>query len=124
MSKVIVFATPVFFLLIALEFAWGRAKGRNTYRLQDAISSIGLVHALAARGGVYRCLCESLAGAARCSERVLGKLVWLGAGADFLWFLLLLAAPRRPRSRRVLGSACGASPKPRLQPVHRAAADF
>jgi alkylglycerol monooxygenase len=42
MSKVIVFATPVFFLLIALEFAWGRAKGRNTYRLQDAISSIGL----------------------------------------------------------------------------------
>jgi alkylglycerol monooxygenase len=42
MSKVIVFATPVFFLLIALEFAWGLAKGRNTYRLQDAISSIGL----------------------------------------------------------------------------------
>jgi alkylglycerol monooxygenase len=42
MSKVIVFATPVFFLLIALEFAWGIAKGRNTYRLQDAISSMGL----------------------------------------------------------------------------------
>lgn len=42
MSKIIVLATPVFFLLIALEFAWGIAKGRNTYRLQDAISSIGL----------------------------------------------------------------------------------
>jgi alkylglycerol monooxygenase len=42
MSKVIVFATPVFFLLIALEFAWGLKKGRNTYRLQDMVSSIGL----------------------------------------------------------------------------------
>lgn len=42
MSKIIVLATPVFFLLIAIEYAWGRAKGRNTYRLQDAISSIGL----------------------------------------------------------------------------------
>ena len=42
MSKVIVFATPVFLLLIALELAWGIAKGRNTYRLGDAINSIGL----------------------------------------------------------------------------------
>ena len=42
MSKVIVFATPVFLLLIALELAWGIAKGRNTYRLSDAISSISL----------------------------------------------------------------------------------
>lgn len=40
--QVIVLATPVFFLLIAIEFAWGLAKGRNTYRLDDAISSIGL----------------------------------------------------------------------------------
>jgi alkylglycerol monooxygenase len=42
MSKVIVLATPVFFLLIAIEYAWGIARGRNTYRLQDAVSSIGL----------------------------------------------------------------------------------
>ncbi len=42
MSKVIVFATPVFLLLIALELAWGIAKGRNTYRFSDAISSISL----------------------------------------------------------------------------------
>ncbi|WP_395056127.1 lysoplasmalogenase family protein [Polaromonas sp.] len=41
-SQIIVLATPVFFLLIALEFAWGYAKGRNTYRLNDAVSSIGL----------------------------------------------------------------------------------
>ncbi len=41
-SQIIVLATPVFFVLIAIEFAWGLAKGRNTYRLNDAISSIGL----------------------------------------------------------------------------------
>lgn len=41
-SQIIVLATPVFLLLIALEYAWGVARGRNTYRLNDAISSIGL----------------------------------------------------------------------------------
>ena len=41
-SQVIVFATPVFFGLIALEFAWGLKKKRNTYRLNDAINSISL----------------------------------------------------------------------------------
>jgi alkylglycerol monooxygenase len=42
MSKVIVFATPIFLLLIALELAWGIAKGRNTYRLSDTLCSVGL----------------------------------------------------------------------------------
>jgi alkylglycerol monooxygenase len=41
-TQVIVLATPVFFLLIGIEFAWGLAKKRNTYRLNDAISSISL----------------------------------------------------------------------------------
>jgi alkylglycerol monooxygenase len=41
-SQVIVLATPVFLLLIALEFAWGVRRGRNTYRLNDAINSISL----------------------------------------------------------------------------------
>lgn len=41
-SQIIVLATPVFFLLIAIEFAWGWARGRNTYRLNDAVSSISL----------------------------------------------------------------------------------
>jgi sterol desaturase/sphingolipid hydroxylase (fatty acid hydroxylase superfamily) len=40
--QVIVLATPVFFLLIGIEFAWGLAKGRNTYRLNDAVTSISL----------------------------------------------------------------------------------
>ena len=47
MSKIIVFATPVFFLLIALEFAWSRransrVPGSRAYRLNDAINSISL----------------------------------------------------------------------------------
>lgn len=41
-SQVIVLATPVFLLLIACEFAWGVWRGRNTYRLNDAINSISL----------------------------------------------------------------------------------
>lgn len=46
-SQIIVLATPVFFLLIAIEFAWGRARerkeaDRNTYRLNDAINRISL----------------------------------------------------------------------------------
>jgi sterol desaturase/sphingolipid hydroxylase (fatty acid hydroxylase superfamily) len=41
-SQVIVIATPVFLLLIALEYAWGRRRGRDTYRLNDAINSISL----------------------------------------------------------------------------------
>jgi alkylglycerol monooxygenase len=41
-SQIIVLATPVFLALIALEYAWGRWRGRNTYRLNDAINSISL----------------------------------------------------------------------------------
>jgi alkylglycerol monooxygenase len=41
-SQVIVFATPVFLALIAIEFAWGWIRKRNTYRLSDAINSMSL----------------------------------------------------------------------------------
>ena len=41
-AQIIVLATPVFLLLIAVEFFVGRWRGRNTYRLNDALSSIGL----------------------------------------------------------------------------------
>jgi alkylglycerol monooxygenase len=41
-SQIIVVATPVFFLLIAVEFAIGRVRKRNTYRLNDAVNSISL----------------------------------------------------------------------------------
>lgn len=41
-GQIIVVATPVFLVLIALEFAWGWKSGRNTYRLNDTINSISL----------------------------------------------------------------------------------
>ena len=41
-AQIIVLATPVFLARIALEFTVGRLRGRDTYRLADALSSIGL----------------------------------------------------------------------------------
>ncbi|MCP5271653.1 MAG: sterol desaturase family protein [Burkholderiaceae bacterium] len=41
-AQIIVLATPVFLALIAVEFTVGRLRGRDTYRLADALSSIGL----------------------------------------------------------------------------------
>lgn len=38
----IVYAIPVFFVLMALEWSWARARGVRVYRLADSISSIGL----------------------------------------------------------------------------------
>lgn len=40
--QVIVLATPVFLALIGIELLVGLRRGRNTYRLADALSSIGL----------------------------------------------------------------------------------
>ena len=40
--QVIVLATPLFFLLIGIEWWIGRRRGRDTYRLNDALGSIGL----------------------------------------------------------------------------------
>jgi len=41
-AQIIVLATPAFLALIALEYAVGRVRGRNTYRLHDAMASMGL----------------------------------------------------------------------------------
>ncbi len=41
-AQIIVLATPVFLLAMAVEFVIGRARGRNSYRLADALSSLGL----------------------------------------------------------------------------------
>jgi sterol desaturase/sphingolipid hydroxylase (fatty acid hydroxylase superfamily) len=40
--QIIVLATPVFLAAIAIELVVGIARGRNTYRVHDAVSSIGL----------------------------------------------------------------------------------
>ena len=68
-SQVIVLATPVFLLLIAAEYAWGRWRGRDTYRLNDAINSIslGMLSQISAvltrllRVGIYTAVFSSLA---------------------------------------------------------------
>jgi len=41
-ARTIALATPVFFALIALEYLVGRARGRNNYRLNDAVNSLSL----------------------------------------------------------------------------------
>ena len=68
-SQVIVLATPVFLLLIAVELAWGVLRKRNTYRLNDAINSLslGMLSQISAvltrlfRIGVYTAVFSSLA---------------------------------------------------------------
>ena len=40
-AQIIVLATPVFLLLIGVELVVGLVRGRNTYRLADAMASIG-----------------------------------------------------------------------------------
>jgi alkylglycerol monooxygenase len=41
-EKVILLATPVFFILIGLEFLVGMLRRRNTYRLNDTLNSLAL----------------------------------------------------------------------------------
>ncbi|MBY0234006.1 MAG: sterol desaturase family protein, partial [Burkholderiaceae bacterium] len=41
-AQIIVLAAPLFVALIALEFWLGLRRGRNTYRLNDALSSLSL----------------------------------------------------------------------------------
>jgi sterol desaturase/sphingolipid hydroxylase (fatty acid hydroxylase superfamily) len=86
-AQIIVLATPVFLLLIGIEFVVGLKRGRNTYRLNDALNSIGLgimsqVTALFAKlltVGVYTALFTHVA-------------LWrLPADALWVWVLGLVA---------------------------------
>ena len=85
-EQIIVLATPVFLALIALEFAVGVARGRNTYRLADSLASIGLgvmsqvtaVFTRLWRVGLYTLAFEHVA-------------LWrLDAGAWWVWVLALV----------------------------------
>ena len=68
-SQTIVLATPLFALLIAIEYAVARARGRSAYRLNDAVGSISLgvlsqtsaVFTRLLRIGIYTALFEHLA---------------------------------------------------------------
>lgn len=50
MHQIIVYAFPVFTLLMAIEFGYGWLRGRNTYRLNDSVASLsqGLLSQLVA----------------------------------------------------------------------------
>jgi sterol desaturase/sphingolipid hydroxylase (fatty acid hydroxylase superfamily) len=85
-AQVIVAATPIFLLLIALEFAVGVARGRNTYRLNDTLNSVGLgvmsqvtgVFGKLLRIGIYTLAFEHVA------------LARLPADAWWVWLLALV----------------------------------
>ncbi|HEV8313799.1 MAG TPA: sterol desaturase family protein, partial [Burkholderiaceae bacterium] len=83
-AQIIVLATPVFLLLIAIEFVVGWARGRNTYRLNDALNSIGLgvmsqiagVFTKAMTVGIYAIVYEHFAWLSLSEKSI---AVWLGA---------------------------------------------
>jgi len=68
-EKVIIMATPVFFLLILIEYLVGVLRRRNTYRLNDALNSLSLgvlsqvsgVFMRLMRIGIYAWMVEHLA---------------------------------------------------------------
>jgi sterol desaturase/sphingolipid hydroxylase (fatty acid hydroxylase superfamily) len=92
-AQIIVLATPVFLLMIAVELAVGLARGRNTYRLNDALSSISLGVMSQATGllvtffslGLYVLVYDSLAVASWPTASV---WTWLAAllAYDFLYY--------------------------------------
>ncbi len=91
--QVIVLATPVFLALIALEYVVGRARGRDTYRLADAMSSVGLGIMSQLTGlfvtlltvGIYTAVFERLAIWRLPADSI---AVWIGAliAYDFLYY--------------------------------------
>jgi sterol desaturase/sphingolipid hydroxylase (fatty acid hydroxylase superfamily) len=85
--QIIVLATPVFLLAIALEFAIGVARGRNTYRLHDALSSLGL-GVMSQVTGVFGTL-VGVAIYALVFEHV--ALFELSASSPWVWIGALLA---------------------------------
>jgi alkylglycerol monooxygenase len=93
MGRAIAVATPVFFLLIALEYAWGRARGHDTYRLNDSINSLSLgvlsqlsnLFTTALRVGIYTFAYQHLAAWSLPAD---SPWVWLLAlvGYDFCYY--------------------------------------
>lgn len=77
----ILYAIPVFFLLILLEFGYGVLRGRNTYRLNDTINSLSLgslsrlqgLVILGVSGTVYEVIVERF------------QLAQLSASAPWVW---------------------------------------
>ena len=85
-AQIIVLATPVFLLMIAIELAVGLARRRNTYRLNDAFNSIGLgimsqvtgIYGKLLRVGIYTLAFDHVA------------LIRLPADAWWVWLFALV----------------------------------
>jgi len=92
-AQVIVLATPVFLLAIALEWWIGRRRGRDTYRLGDALGSLGL-GVMSQATGVFGALLGVAVYAFAYEHAALHRLpadsawVWLGAliAYDFCYY--------------------------------------
>ncbi len=100
-AQVIVLAMPVFLLAIALEFAIGRARGRNTYRLNDTLSSLGLgvmSQVFDAFGTLFKVAMYTLVfqHLALFELSATSVWVWIGAllGYDFCYYWLHRAGHR------------------------------
>ena len=86
-EKVITLATPIFFLLIFIEYLVGVLRRRNTYRLNDAINSLSLgvlsqvsgVFMQLVRIGIYAWMVEHVA------------LFTLSRDSIWVWISALLA---------------------------------
>jgi len=91
--QVIVLATPGFLALIALEFAVGRARGRDAYRVNEALNSMGVGIMSQITGlfvalftlGIYTAVHEHLAIWSMPKD---SAAVWLGAliAYDFFYY--------------------------------------
>ncbi len=85
--QIIVLATPLFLALMALEWWLGRRRGRDTYRLGDALNSVGLgvmsqvlgVFSKLFAVGLYTAVFEQVA------------LITLPASSPWVWLGALLA---------------------------------
>jgi sterol desaturase/sphingolipid hydroxylase (fatty acid hydroxylase superfamily) len=91
--QVIVLATPIFLLAIGIEWWIGRRRGRDTYRLADALASLNL-GVLSQVTGVFGTLLSVAVYGAAFEHLALTRLpvdsiwVWLGAllGYDFCYY--------------------------------------
>jgi sterol desaturase/sphingolipid hydroxylase (fatty acid hydroxylase superfamily) len=100
-AQVIVLAMPVFLLAIAVEFAIGWARGRNTYRLNDALGSLGLgvmSQVFDAFGTLFKVAMYTLVfqHVALFELSATSIWVWIGAliGYDFCYYWLHRAGHR------------------------------
>ncbi len=94
-AQIIVLATPVFLALIAIELLVGLHRGRNAYRLNDALNSIGLGVMSQVMGlftrllviGIYTLVYEKLAWFELSAAN---PAVWIGAlvAYDFCYYWL------------------------------------